>query len=162
VRLWQENPELYLTAGLGLLPLAPLAAVSVSDLPGLVQRMKERIEPVPPPLAGKLWIATCLLMGLRYPDDLVMSLLEGVQTMHQSTTYERILREGRQKGLDEGRLDEARRFVILQGTERFGAPDAATVPALDATRSVEHLEALGRRMIVEPGLRDWAELLRES
>ena len=44
VRLWQEDPERYLTASVSLMPLAPLTAVSEPDLPGLVQRMKERIE----------------------------------------------------------------------------------------------------------------------
>src|SRR5208337_3377028 len=41
------------------------------------------------PAKGPLdWAATYLLMGLRYSDELTDSLLEGVQNMHESTTYE--------------------------------------------------------------------------
>ena len=39
VRLWTEDPELYLSAGVNLVPLAPLANLADEALPGLVQRM---------------------------------------------------------------------------------------------------------------------------
>jgi hypothetical protein len=70
VRLWQEGPEPYLTSSVSLVPLAPLTAVSQSDLPGLVERMKERIDQEPRLRASMLWTATYLLMGLRFSDDL--------------------------------------------------------------------------------------------
>jgi hypothetical protein len=37
-------------------------------------------------------------MGLRYPTELITRLLEGVQTMKESTTYQAILQEGRIEG----------------------------------------------------------------
>jgi len=37
-------------------------------------------------------------MGLRYLEELASQLLEGVRNMHESTTYEAILREGREEG----------------------------------------------------------------
>ena len=43
VRLWEDDPELYLNASVALVPLAPLTNVNRSDLPSVVQRMKERI-----------------------------------------------------------------------------------------------------------------------
>ena len=139
--------------------------MSEPELAGLVQRMRARIDPVPSPLAAKLWTATYLLMGLRYPDDLVASLLEGVQTMHQSTTYQRILREGRQEGrqegLDEGRVGEARRFLRRLGTHRFGEPDPAVAATLDGIQDVDLLEALGERALL-PDLKGWDDLLEGS
>ena len=68
VRLWQEDPEPYLTAQVNLVPLAPLTNVPESEeaLRGLVRRMAERINAEPQPRAAKLWTATCLLMGLRF------------------------------------------------------------------------------------------------
>ena len=54
------------------------------------------------PQSAKLWTATCLLMGLRYEKSFASQLLEGVQNMKESTTYQAILREGR----DEGRVGE--------------------------------------------------------
>jgi len=86
VRLWQKDVESFLNAGIGLVPLAPLTDVPEADLPQLVGRMAERINAEPRPRAAKLWTATYLLMGLRYSDELTDSLLEGVQTMQESTT----------------------------------------------------------------------------
>ena len=91
VRLWQENPEDYLTAEVGLVPLAPLTNVAEVDLPEVVRRMAGRINVEPRPRAAKLWTATYLLMGVRYPDDVVNQLLEGIQTMRESSTYQAIL-----------------------------------------------------------------------
>jgi predicted transposase YdaD len=169
VRLWQDDPELYMNAGLSLVPLAPLTAVSLPDVPGLIQRMKDRINSEPPPLASKLWTAAFLLMGLRFSDDVVMRLLEGIQIMQESTTYQRILREGRQEGLvegrqeghQEGRLVEARQFLRRLGTQQFGEPDDQTVAALEAIRDVERLEALGEQ-VLRPGLKTWKGLLQSS
>ena len=68
VRLWQEDPEPYLTAQVNLVPLVPLTNVPESEeaLRGLVRRMAERINAEPQPRAAKFWTATCLLMGLRF------------------------------------------------------------------------------------------------
>jgi AraC-like DNA-binding protein len=92
-----------------------------------------------------------LLMSLRYADELTFSLLEGVQVMHESTTYRRII--------NDGRLEEARRLLIRQGTKRFHEPDAMAVAALDAIRDLDRLEAIGER-IVDPDIQDWDDLLR--
>jgi predicted transposase YdaD len=163
VRLWQEDPESYLTAGVNLVPLAPLTNVSEADLRRIVGRMADRINAEPRPKAAKLWTATYLLMGLRYSDVLTVSLLEGVQVMKESTTYQKILREGRKegrkKGQKEGRVSEARRMLLRQGAKRFGAPDAATIAALEAIQDIDRLEALGER-ILDPEIRDWAELIQ--
>ncbi len=98
VRVWKEDPESYLNAGVNLVPLAPLANVPAEALPGLVQRMATRINAEPEPRASMLWTATYLLMGLRYSEEVALQLLEGVRTMQESTTYQAILREGRNEG----------------------------------------------------------------
>jgi len=128
--------------------------------------MNGRISAQPRPRALKLWTAAYLLMGLRYSEEVVSRLLEGVQNMQESTTYQAILREGRHEGLIEGRnegliegrINEAQRLVLRQGTKRFGEPDAATVAALQAIRDVERLETVGER-ILDPDVRDWNSLL---
>jgi len=94
-------------------------------------------------------------MGVRYSDELVSRLLEGVQNMRESTTYQAILREGR----EEGRLDGERRLLLRQGTKRFGKPDAATVATIEAIQDIDRLEALGER-ILNPDLHGWDALLR--
>jgi hypothetical protein len=151
VRLWQESVEPFLTSGIGLVPLAPLTGLSEDELPGVIQRMADRINREPRPRAAKLWTAAYLLMGLRYTDELTFSLLEGVQVMHESTTYRRII--------NDGRLEEARRLILRQGTKRFHEPDAEAVAALEAIRDIDRLEAIGER-ILDPDIRDWEDLLR--
>jgi predicted transposase YdaD len=123
--------------------------------------MADRINREPPPRAEKLRTATYLLMGLRYNDELVTQLMEGIGAMRQSTTYQAILREGRQEGMIEGRVTEAQRLLLRLGTKRFGPPDAATVAATEAIHDIDRLESLGER-ILEPDLRGWEEFLRGS
>jgi hypothetical protein len=158
VRLWQENAESFLTAGICLVPLAPLTNVSENDLPVLITRMADRINQEPPARAAKLWTATCLLMGLRFPDDLTFSLLEGVQKMQESTTYQRILREGRAEGLTEGRILGVRELIFRHGRRRFAQPDAATIAAVEAIHDFDQLKALLDRAY-DPNVHDWNELL---
>ena len=161
VRLWTEDPEDYLTAGTSLVPLAPLADVARADLPGLVRRMAGRINAEPRPRAAKLWTATYLLMGARYPAELVDDLLEGVASMMESTTYQKILRDGHQEGLKEGRIVGERQILLRIGTKKFGRPDAATVAAVEAILDADRLEALGLR-IIDADVRGWDDLLRGS
>jgi hypothetical protein len=167
VRLWQEDPEPYLTAPVNLVPLAPLTNVPQSEdaMRGLVRRMAERINAEPQPRAAKLWTATCLLMGLRFSEELAFQLLEGVQTMRQSTTYQAILREGwqegRQEGRQEGKIEGEQKLLIRQGTKRFGAPDAATLAAIEAIQDIDRLEAIGER-ILDPNIQDWNDLLQTA
>jgi hypothetical protein len=127
-------------------------------LPGLVRRMAAWINSEPSPQAAKLWTATYLLMGLRYTDEVVDRLLEGVQNMTELTTYQAILRKGRMEGRDEGQTAEARRFLLLLGTERFGEPNATTMASLEAIQNLDRLEALGKR-ILSSDFQDWDGLL---
>ncbi len=73
--------------------------------------------------------------------------------MTESTTYQAILREGR----EAGRLDEARRVVLRLGTKRYGTPDAATTAFLNKL-SLPELELLTDKVL---DAENWAELLAE-
>ena len=85
VRVWQISPEVLLGGGLGILALAPLSAVTEDELPGVIRRMDERIRAeATPDEAGTLWTAADVLMGLRYPRQLVTQLLQGVHGMKKS------------------------------------------------------------------------------
>ncbi len=162
VRLWKEPAESFLNAGVDLVPFAPLSDVDEQQLPELVRKMGDRINPLPPARAGKLWLASYLLMGLRYPDELTERLFEGVHTVKESTTYQKILRDGKAEGLIEGRaeghIEEARRIVLRQGTRRFGKPDATVLAALEAIGDVDRFEVLTDR-ILDADVSDWNSLL---
>jgi hypothetical protein len=108
IRVWQVPARQWLTGGLGLVPLAPLGEVSAQQLPQVIAQMKRRLDrEATPRLAKDLWSATYLLMGLRYEQPLVRTLLEGALRMKESSTYQAILQEGR--------LEEARKLILLQG-----------------------------------------------
>jgi len=156
VRLWQEDPESYLTGGVNLVPLAPLTNVpdAEEELRGLVRHMAERINAEPEPRAAKLWTATYLLMGLCFSKEFASRLLEGVQNMRESTTYQAILTEGR----NEGRVGEAQRMLLMLGETRFGEPDEATRGAVEAILDVERLERMTKR-VLDTNIQDWNGLL---
>ena len=156
VRLWQEDPESYLTGGVNLVPLAPLTNVpdAEEELRGLVRHMAERINAEPEPRAAKLWTATYLLMGLCFSKEFASRLLEGVQNMRESTTYQAILTEGR----NEGRVGEAQRMLLMLGETRFGEPDEATCGAIEAILDVERLERMTKR-VLDTNIQDWNGLL---
>jgi hypothetical protein len=70
-----------------------------------------------------------------------------------STTYQKILRDGR--------IDGEQKLLLRQGTKRFGEPDPATLAAVEAIRDTDRLEALGER-ILEPDVESWEDLLCTS
>ena len=72
--------------------------------------------------------------------------------MKESSTYQAILQEGKA----EGKAEEARRMLLLQGRDRFGEPSAKIVALLDAVTDLGGLEALGLRLL---RVKTWEELL---
>jgi predicted transposase YdaD len=162
VRLWKEPAESFLNAGVELVPLVPLSDVDEQQLPELIRKMGDRINPLPASRAAKLWIASYLLMGLRYPDELTERLFEGVKAVKESTTYQKILRDGRVEGRAEGRaeghIEEAQQFLLLLGTERFGSPEAVVLAAIEEISDLDRLRELGKR-ILKAEVLDWEGLL---
>jgi predicted transposase YdaD len=145
VRLWQLPVEALLAGGLGLLPLAPLADVRREELPYVIERMKTVVDrEATPGEADDLWTAANVLLGLRYPRDLVSQLLRGVRPMEESSTYRAIRAEG------------AYKMLLHQGTKRLGPPDAATRSALEAIDDLDFLIKMSDRI---PEVSSWAELL---
>jgi predicted transposase YdaD len=174
IRVWQLSAERLLSGGLGTLPLAPIGAVTRDELPGVVERLHERLRgQEQTPAAKDLWTATHVLLGLRYSEAVVNQLLRGVITMEDSVTYQEIVTEGLQQGLrqgleqglqqglqkgrQEGVVQGLKTAVLLQGKDRFGEPDAQTSAELEALTDQARLEELVARL---PGARDWRDLLR--
>jgi predicted transposase YdaD len=144
VRVWQVPASPLLAGGLGTLPLAPISAVTEQELPGIIERMEARLgRRSATGLAGQLWSAAYILMGLRYSRALAQQLLRGVVSMKESVTYQAILEEGEARGA----VNELQKVVLLQGEDRFGRPDAQTVAALKGIADVERLEELARRLL---------------
>jgi hypothetical protein len=137
---------------------APLGAVQEAELPGIIARMKERLDrEVPRREAAELWSAIYILIGVRYEQALIRALLQGVVAMKESVTYQAILREGRAEGLTMGKVQEARRILLLLGSNRSGVHgDArAGASAIAEVRGVDHGAGriqLGRERPVAGGL----------
>jgi hypothetical protein len=162
MRLWQQRPEPFLSAGAALAPLAPLTDVKPDAVPALVKRVAQRIRGAGGEKVEKLSLATYVLMGLRYSEAVSALLVKEFPKMQESVTYQKILREGRTEGRIEGRTEgeiaEARRMLLRQGTEVFGEPDARTKKAIESIEDVERLEALGVRL-VRGGSKTWRQWL---
>ena len=165
LRIWQVPPDQLLAGGIGLLPLAPISAVTEPELPRIIQKLKGRLEQRGArPLAPQLWSATYVLLGLRYSQDLAHVLLRGVLSMKESSTYQAILAEGialgkaegKAEGEAEGAVSEARKLLMLQGAREFGPPPARVRAALERVTDLARLEELGVRLL---RAKSWQELL---
>ena len=162
--------ELLLTGGLSTLALAPISKVSKKDLPGVLEKMRQRLSASQARRkARELWTAAYVLLGLRYDEEFARALLREVLAMKESTTYQAILAEGEAKGeakglakgLAEGEsrglAKEARRVLLLLGEKEFQAPaDAVTRAAVEAIGDIERLEGLIAQV---RDLGGWPELL---
>jgi len=79
--------------------------------------------------------------------------------MKESSTYQMILQEGmaegRSQGLSQGRLEEARKMLLLAGEGKPGKPSISATKAIAAIRSPTRLESLVRDIFAA---NSWDEL----
>lgn len=162
IRVWELPVESLLHGGLGQLALAPISAVQKSELPGVIDVMKERAaRERDRARRGRWWTAVNILMGLRYNRAIVDQLLAGVMEMEESVTYQAIVAKGEAKGeakgMAKGARDELRKVLLRQGADKFGepAPDWAAA-ALAQMDDLEQLEALATKVL---HAKSWKELL---
>ncbi len=141
----------------------------MTDKPAIITEMRERLsQTAGRMIASDIWAAAYVLMGLRFSQDLIRLLLSAVLTMRDSTTYQAILEEGRAEGRivgrtegriegrTEGALEEARRALLVVGSEHFGTPDARTLKVLQRITELERLEDGLRRV---KRAKSWTDLL---
>jgi hypothetical protein len=149
MRVWEVAAARFLEGPVGGLPLAPISAITEAELPGVVGRMKERLgQGVPPAQVEEVWTAATVLMGLRWSQALVEQVLRGVSGMEESVTYQAIM--------EKGEVRANRKTLLLQGRERFGPPDQATLDAINSITDLRRLEELHVRVLKVNG---WQELL---
>ena len=153
VRVWQLLPGPLLTGGLALLPLAPISAVTPEQLPGIIERMAQRLRGRRArKQAQVVWGAAYILLGLRYSPALAAQLFRGVMSMRESSTYQAILEEGR----TEGAVAEARKLLRVFGDRAFGPPDVRMARVIERITDLARLEALCDRL---SAVGSWQELL---
>jgi predicted transposase YdaD len=154
IRVWLEPPEKFLTAGLTVLPLAPVANVAPDQLEAVVRGVAERLKrEADPALMTTLWTATTVLIGLRHQREQVQAMLEGVREMvlgirdiEESWVYQDILAKGLAKGLAQG-LAQGRAEGEVTGEAR-GRAEGEAEGAVEEARHA--LLRLGRKKLGEP------------
>ena len=171
IRAWEQPVEPLLNGSLATLPMAPLADVSVDDLPRILERIDSRLtQEAPAPEAARIMTSALTLAGMRLDSDAVKALGKRLRTMNilkDSSFYQAILREGMEKGRKEalwqgqlqGRIEEAREILFRQGRIRFGRLDKATRATIEAIDDLDRLERLSERLLT---VTRWADLLAES
>lgn len=152
IRVWELPAAQLLAGGVGTLPLAPISAVAEADLPGVIEKMRERLRGQTRTEISNLWTATYVLMGLCYEPALVHRLLQGVIAMEDSSTYQFLIAKGERQGA----LRELRKVLLLQGRDQFGEPPPEAVAAIEANHDVDRLEQLLLRL---RHVKSWQELL---
>jgi len=75
-------------------------------------------------------------------------LFQAVLNMRESVTYQAILKEGR--------LEEVRNVLLLQGRDQLGVPSAKIIALLFAETDLGRLEALAIRLL---HVKTWEKLL---
>ncbi len=173
VRIWERPAGEILAGDLATLPLAPLADVSLEDLPAVIKQMEDRVNDLANPrAAADVWAATYILMGLVYPAHVTKSLLAGVRNMKESATYQEILREGKAagraegraegkaegklEGIRKGRIEEAKRLLVRQGQKRFGPPTSSVKAKVESVVNLAKLEKLADKIL---DVQSWDELI---
>jgi predicted transposase YdaD len=145
---------------MGLLPLAPLSARELDQIPIIVERLKERVDPAAVTAEiSELWTSAAVMAGLRFPWELIKHCFGGITAMRESSTIQAFIEEGRRKGLQEGEAREARRIILRQGRIRFGEAGDAVRSRLEAISDLEQLELLGDRLLI---VSSWDQLLGQE
>jgi hypothetical protein len=160
VRVWRQPVAAVLGCGLTVLPLAPICDVVAEQVPGVLIAISGRLEQeASAEQASTWWNATRILMGLRYEEEQVDAIIEGVSAMlfgirgiEESSVYQGILRKGRADGEAEG----IREALLIQGRKKLGPPDEKTCARLAEIHDLDRLKLLLERML---DVSSWDELL---
>ena len=156
VRAWQWDTEAILAGGMGLLPLAPLSARELDQIPIIVERLKERVDPAAVTAEiSELWTSAAVMARVGFPWELIKHCFGGITAMRESSTIQAFLEEGRVKGLAE----EARRIILRLGRKRLGAVDETVEAKLDEIHDLKHLEDMIKRILIALS---WDELFAQN
>jgi predicted transposase YdaD len=125
IRLWDMPVKAVLQGGMATLPMALLCDLSETTPEWVVSQMEQRIEKEAQiENRRKLWASTYLLAGVRFAPEIATTLLEkAVAQMKESSTYQKILADGRLEGIETGRLEGEREAFLRIASHRLGQPD---------------------------------------
>jgi predicted transposase YdaD len=164
VRVWQLPPDALLSGGLGTLPLALISDVTEAQLPGILKHIERRLSSRQArKQAQTVWASAYILLGLRYSAAPAEQLFRGIVSMEESSTYQKILEEGREEGLEEGvelgEFKESKKLLRHLGEKAFGAPSPSTTRVIDQLNDLKSIEEALERIRTA---NSWDELLEPN
>ncbi|MCI0459537.1 MAG: hypothetical protein L0Z62_21520 [Gemmataceae bacterium] len=154
IPLWKRPAAELLTSDLGVVPLAMLGQLPPgmtleAGLASVAQQLAQRLEKeADPARLKKLLTDAYLLTGLRVRRPVADQVFRGVRAMQESDTYLAIVDEGREK--------QAKKDLLLLGTQRFGPADEAVRAKLNAITDLERLDRQVERLLKASS---WQDLL---
>ena len=174
LRLWEHSIEEGLALPLSILPLAVLFGVGTEEIKEVVARIKERVEKeCPPDKQGDMYALVLFFLGSVVEFDIAMEIMKGAKGMEGSVTYQRVFDEGILKGLqqgiqqgklqgitegiEKGKIEEARKTLIMIAELKFSAPKASQRKRINSVSDLSKLEDLLRKVITT---NSWDELLQ--
>ena len=159
IRVWELPVEPLLAGPIGAVPLATIVGPADRDLRPTADRVRGRLlgEAEPDRLAD-LWAATKVLMGLRYDESFVESLMHSVVDMEESSVWQAIFRTGVSRGREEGREVGERDLFVHLATDRLGPPTEAVLARLTDVQSAGGLARVAARLL---SATTWDELLAD-
>jgi hypothetical protein len=168
VRVWEQPVDRLLAAGPTVLPLAPVSDIQEEQVTEVLLAISDRLaKEAGPEEAATLWNATRILMGLRYSEEKVDSIIEGVSAMlfgirgiEESSVYQGILKKGEAMGRVEGRVegavDDAKTILLHLGRKKLGPPDERISGRIAEITELDRLHDLIDRTL---DVSSWDELL---
>ena len=143
VRAWELSADDILEGGIGTLPLALLADDAEPRLGEVVDQVGERLAVAGADDITRRLVLTSgfLLSGLRYDEETIHHAFARAHGMKDSTTYQAILREGRQEGRQEGVVATRQEALLDILRDRFGAVPEAVEARVLATTDAAALKA---------------------
>ena len=169
-KVWERPISYWLSAELGMRPMAILTDEASRNLPGSVDALVDSIGQRENAAEIKALLASAyVLCGLRYERDTITHAFGGLNMLlEESTTYQGIIEEGMAKGmakglsqglsqgLSEGLKQGLRSTIMRIGTKRFGPPPESTSRELQSIGDAARLELLADRILDAAG---WDDLL---
>jgi predicted transposase/invertase (TIGR01784 family) len=145
LKVWEMDPKMIIDKDLyGLFPILPLTNHGNTNdnkcleaCFDLVQNADIKDEA----LKADMSVCTGVLAGLRYPKELVKSLMK-VEIMQESVIYQDILNEGIEKGKKEGMEKGMEESIIYVLSARFGNISANMIDMIHHIRNKSRLNEL--------------------
>ncbi len=155
IRIWELPADALLAGSLGTLPLALLTNDARGRLDELIGLLDERLRR--PDVADitrrTILTSSNILLGLRYDEAEFRDAFLRASGMKESSSYQAILREGRQEGRQEGQLKTLRETLLDILSDRFGQLPVGLVASISVAADTAHLRSAIRTAGKVPSLK---------